>query len=102
MGKTHSKPKFINEDKATIATKDLIDILLRLRYHETGKIISELRDTKKEIDDSSYNSLDWDLSALLMTTCDKIDKLETTIISLRAKLIEIYRILEERDTDNSF
>lgn len=100
MGLSCSKSETIREpDSATIATRDLLNILLRLRYFETNKIIAELKTTKQEMDDSSYNSLDWDLSALLMSACEKIDKLEVNIIKLRASLIDIYTILDNNNSE---
>lgn len=102
MGLRCSKAEVIAEDKAVIATRDLVNLLLKVRFAEANKIIAELKETKNEIDDSSYNALDWDLSALLSLTCEKIDKLELTIIKFRSSLIDLYRVLDRNIKSETF
>lgn len=98
MGSSHSKMIKV-EDKAMIPTRELVDLLLRLRFYEVSRLITDLKQVRNDIDDDSYNgNIDWNICGALLDTCNKIEHLEETLISLRNSLMNVYKVLEKNSS----
>lgn len=102
MGSRQSKVKEVEVDRAMLPTRELCDLLLKLRFYEVSRLIADLKQVRNDIDDDSYNgNIDWNICGALLDTCLKIEHLEETLIGLRTSLMCVYNALDKTNSENS-